>query len=60
MEKTIIKVGHSVRKEIMEALGVTYPTIRKALNGLTDNELAKKIRTTALAKGGVELKIVEK
>lgn len=60
MGRTIIKVGHSVRKELMEALGVTYPTIRKALNGLTDNELAQKIRTTALAKGGIELKIVKK
>lgn len=59
MEKTIIKVDYSVRKEIMVALGVTYPTIRKALNGVTSNELSKKIRTVALAKGGVELKIVE-
>ncbi|HHU96861.1 MAG: hypothetical protein QM237_10765 [Bacteroidota bacterium] len=60
MKKTIIKVGYSVRKEIMAALGVTYPTIRKALNGTSDTELAKKIRAAALAKGGVELKIVEK
>ena len=60
MEKTIIKVDYSVRKEIMAALGVTYPTIRKALNGKTDTELSKKIRKAALAKGGVELKIVEK
>jgi len=44
----------------MAALGVTYPTIRKALNGTSDTELAKKIRAAALAKGGVELKIVEK
>lgn len=60
MKKTIIKVDYSVRKDIMAALGVTYPTIRKALNGTGSNELSEKIRASALAKGGVELKIVEK
>ncbi len=60
MENTIIKVDYSVRKEIMKLLNVTYPTIRKALNGKTDTELSKRIRETAIAKGGVELKIIDK
>jgi|AGTN01.1.fsa_nt_gi hypothetical protein len=60
MGNTIIKVEYSVRKEIMKMLNVTYPTIRKALNGETDTELSKKIRKMAIAKGGVELKIIDK
>ncbi|MFA7492700.1 MAG: hypothetical protein WCZ43_04190 [Proteiniphilum sp.] len=60
MENTIIKVDYSVRKEIMKLLNVTYPTIRKALNGKTDTELSKRIREIAMAKGGIELKIVDK
>jgi|BioPla2DNA2_1021312.scaffolds.fasta_scaffold10587_10 DeoR/GlpR family transcriptional regulator of sugar metabolism len=60
MEKTIIKVDYSVRKEIMKIFDVSYPTIRRALNGTTNTELAKKIRKVALIKGGVELKVVEK
>lgn len=60
MENTIIKVDYSVRKEIMKVLNVTYPTIRKALNGKTNTELSKRIRETAIAKGGVELKIINK
>lgn len=60
MENTIIKVDYSVRKEIMKLLNVTYPTIRKALNGKTNTELSKRIRETAIAKGGVELKIINK
>ena len=49
MKKTIIKVGYSVRKEIMAALGVTYPTIRKALNERATPSW-QKIRAAALAK----------
>ncbi len=60
MEKTIIKVDYSVRKKIMRTLDVSYPTIRRALNGTTNTELAKKIRKVALVNGGVELKVVEK
>jgi hypothetical protein len=60
MGNTIIKVDYAVRKEIMRMLNVTYPTIRKALNGETDTELSKRIRQTAIAKGGIELKIVDK
>lgn len=59
MNKTIIKVDYSVRKEIMKILNVSYPTIRRALNNETNTEIAKKIRTVAIAKGGVELKTVE-
>jgi hypothetical protein len=44
----------------MKIFDVSYPTIRRALNGTTNTELAKKIRKVALIKGGVELKVVEK
>ena len=44
----------------MAALGVTYPTIRKALNGTSDAPSWQKSSAAALARGGVELKIVEK
>lgn len=60
MENSIIRVDYAVRKEIMKILDVTYPTIRKALNGETDTELSKKIRQTAIAKGGIELRIIDK
>ncbi|HLW09750.1 MAG TPA: hypothetical protein VKX35_05075 [Fermentimonas sp.] len=56
MNKIIIKVDYSVRKEIMQILNVSYPTIRRALNNETNTEVAKKIRQVALAKGGTELK----
>ncbi len=59
-QKTIIKVDQSVRKEIIEILGTSYPSVRRALNGTHDSELARKIRKVALEKGGVELKPVEK
>lgn len=59
MEKTIIKVDHSVRKEIMKTLGCSYPTIRKALNGESFSDLSRKIRRIALVKGGVELTITQ-
>lgn len=56
MNKTIIKVDYSVRKEIMNILNVSYPTIRRALNNETNTEIAKKIRQVALTKGGIEFK----
>lgn len=57
--KTIIKVPHAVRKEIILILGTSYPSIRRALNGTHDGELHRKIRKIALEKGGVEYEIVE-
>lgn len=59
MDKTIIKVDYSVRKQIMKLLNVTYPTIRRALNGDTNTRLAQKIRELALLKGGIELRVVK-
>lgn len=52
--ETLINVPYSVRKEIATALSVSYPTIRKALNGRAETDLQKKIRHVALLKGGVE------
>lgn len=51
-QKTIIKVDHSVRKELMKVLNTTYPTIRKALAGYEGNALAKKIRHVAITQYG--------
>lgn len=58
--KTIIRVDQSVRKEIIKILGTSYPSVRRALNGTHDSELARKIRKIALEKGGIELKPVKK
>lgn len=59
-EKTIIKVPHSVRKEIIYLLSTSYPTVRRALNGVGESELVDKIRKIALEKGGTEFKAIEK
>lgn len=50
-----IRVSHSVKKQIKESLGTTYPSIRLALLGATTTELAKSIRTKALELGGVKV-----
>lgn len=52
-----IMVEHGLRKEIMEKLGTTYPTVKKALIYQSNTELAEKVRYYALTHGGV---LVEK
>jgi hypothetical protein len=51
--KTILLESGDKRK-IMDALRVTYPTIRKALRGESNTPLAQKIRGYAKKLGGVE------
>jgi hypothetical protein len=51
MAKQIL-IGHGQRLEIMKALNVSYPTVRKSLRCQSDNEIANKIRVVALKKGG--------
>lgn len=54
-KKTLIKVPHTKRKELMKACGATYPTIRKALDGFSETELTRKIRYVALTQfDGIE------
>lgn len=50
-----IIVNHSVKKRIKDELNTTYPTIRTALFGMTDTDLAKEIRAKALELGGVKV-----
>ncbi len=50
-----ILVPHGVKREIMEGLGVSYPTVQKALCGKSNNKLSQKIRQAALNKGGCEV-----
>lgn len=56
-EKTIIKVKHSERKYLAELFDVTYPTVRKALNGKQATDLQRRIRKAAIERGGQELTI---
>jgi len=44
----MIKIEHGGRKQIMAALGVTYPTVRAALNYECDTDICRKIRTYAI------------
>lgn len=48
-----ILIDHSLKKQIMEELNTTYPTIRTALYGMTRTDKAKAIRAKALELGGV-------
>lgn len=51
---TKILVDYYEKKELMQLLNVTYPTIRKALNGKCGSEISIRIRNAALERGGVE------
>lgn len=48
-----IMVEYGLRKEIMEHLGISYPTVKKELAYQSNTELAEKIRHYALTHGGV-------
>lgn len=50
-----ILIKHKSKKKIKESLNTTYPTIRLALLGDVDTDLAKRIRAKALELGGVEV-----
>ena len=48
----VIIVDHGERQKLMKILNVSYPTIKKALNGEILNERAQKIREMAIKRGG--------
>lgn len=50
-----ITVSHGLRKEIMEELQCSYPTIRAALKFQSDTLLADHIRQYAIQHGGILL-----
>lgn len=49
-----ILVGYGERQKLMAIFRTSYPTVRAALRGKTNTDLARKIRTAALKRGGVE------
>ena len=55
-ENKIIIVSHGLKKEMMEVLDTSYPSIRSALAFKTNTMKAKVIRKYALDHGG---KLVE-
>lgn len=55
MKRNRIIVGYGVSKEITEALSVSYPTVRRALEGDTSVRKATKIRQMAFLRGGYEI-----
>jgi hypothetical protein len=50
-----ILIRHKCKKRIKSELDTSYPTIRTALAGISDTELALRIREKALELGGVEV-----
>lgn len=54
-KQSVIWVSHGESKQLAAIFQKSYPTIRKALRGEVDNELARRIRTAALRRGGKEL-----
>ena len=51
MMKILVENGE--RAYLGKLLGVSQPTIRRALSGQTNTDLAKKIRKVAIDRGGV-------
>ena len=50
----MIIVAHGVRKEIGARLGVSQPTVRRALRGASDTAAARRVRHVAVKEyGGV-------
>ncbi len=49
-KKIIMPLGE--RQKLARDFGVSLPTVRSALNGITRSELAKHIRAEALRRGG--------
>lgn len=48
-----IKIEHGLRKEIMNQLSTTYPTIKTALLYKSHTSLSDRIREYALQHGGI-------
>lgn len=52
---TKIITEYGLKREIQSVYGYSYPTIRRALCGSDDTDVAKRIRWYALRHGGVEM-----
>ena len=52
MAKILVANGEKVF--LKQYFKTTYPTVRDALNGKTNSDLAKKIRFVAIKRGGME------
>ena len=50
-----ILIKHKVKKQIKAELNTSYPSIRLALLGETDTDLARQIRKKAIELGGIEI-----
>ena len=55
----VIIVTHGERQKLMQILNVSYPTIKRALNGETFNKRAQLIREIAIKRGGKTLTLNE-
>lgn len=53
---SIVLVEAGEKTKLAKLFGVSNLTIRRALNGKTQSDLAKQIRATAVLRGGVEKK----
>lgn len=51
---TIVLVEAGEKTKLAKLFGVSGLTVRRALNGKTQSDLAKQIRATAILRGGVE------
>lgn len=54
MEKILTESGE--KKALMKIFNKSHVTVRRALKGETNTDLAKKIRKAAIERGGVEQK----
>ena len=50
-----VLVLHGEKKELIKIFGVSHVTVREALNGKLNSQLAIKIRKAAVERGGVEI-----
>lgn len=48
-----IEVTKEVARFIMQGMGVSQPTLWRALNYMSDSDIARRIRKLAMLKGGV-------
>lgn len=55
LRKILVPTG--AKKKLTEAFGVSYPTVRAALNGVTRSYVSYSIRESAIKEyGGIEIK----
>lgn len=53
MNRILVALGEKLY--LRRLFNVSYPTVRKALNGKSSSSLSLKIRNAALERGGVEV-----